>query len=213
MHFVKIKRRRAKQTIFPFFLFQEQNPKAPEKTSIQRVPLVALRKHSYLEAIWSSFKKYFVLIACEIGILVLGAFLLQWGLLDVRTLVSVVISEVGIAVVLYYILGGHRREHEAEIVNLAEEAETFSHLKGYYFPVFPFPFSYWYYYVENTETNQYYRAPDYVERMIDRGVIKGKECKNEKEMRDLLAKCQPNEREAELLELIKAKRSRKKPRK
>ena len=131
--------------------------------------------------------------------------------MDIKLVVSVVLSEVGIAVVLYYLLGGHRREHEEEIVNLAEAVEKFLHLRGYSFPVFNRPFRYYFYYVENTLTNQYYRAPDYVEHMIDRGVISNKECCNEKEMRDLLAKkkCQPNEREAEFLELVITKRPRK----
>jgi hypothetical protein len=129
--------------------------------------------------------------------------------LDVKTVISVVLGEVGIAVVLYYLFGGNRREHEEEIVTLAEAVEKFSHLKGYQFSVLHGYHSF--YYVENTLTNQYYRAPDYVEHMIDRGVIPNKECKNEKEMRDLLAKCQPNEREAELLELMLTKRPRKRP--
>lgn len=169
------------------------------------------QKNLRLEAFWSTTKNLIIIGACESGVLFLIVYLLKAGILELDTVMSVVLTEVGITIILYYLLGQHRREHEEEIVNLAEAVEKFSHLKGYIFPVFPRPFKYYFYYVENTVTNQYYRAPDYVEHMIDRGVIPKQECKNEIEMRGLLTKkeCNPNEREAELLELLVSRRPRK----
>jgi hypothetical protein len=115
-------------------------------------------------------------------------YLLDIGILEIKTVISVFLTDVGIAVLLYYLLGEHRRGNEEEIVTLADAFEKFGHLKGYSFPVFHRPLRYYFYYVENTVTNKYFRAPQYVEALIGNGVLEEVECKSEKEMREILDK-------------------------
>ena len=83
-------------------------------------------KDRRLEAFWLTAKGFILLAVCELGIIFLILYLLTSGLLEVQTVVSVVLSEVGIAVILYYLLGEHRRSSQQEIVNLAETVEKFS---------------------------------------------------------------------------------------
>ena len=175
------------------------------------MPNVTTRKHLRWEAFYSTSKRFFIIAFIEILVLLLGIFLLQNGVLQLDTVITVVLSEVGIAVILYYLLGGQEHQREEEIVNLANAYEKFQHLKGYSFPAFNIRVDYWFYYVENTITNQCYKAPKYIEHLIDRGAIPEKECKNIQELRDLLIKrkCQLHENaEAKLLDLLITKRTR-----
>jgi hypothetical protein len=156
-----------------------------------------------LEALWLNFKFFGSIAIGELVIIFLVIYLLSSGLLDVKTLVSVVLGEVSITLVLYYLLGERRRGKAEEFANILDSVEKTSHLKGYYFSVAA-PLPVWFYYVENSATGQYYKAPNYVVDMIDRGIIDEFECKNEKELREILAKnkSNPNEREANPRDLL-----------
>jgi len=125
------------------------------------------------------------------------------GHIGCKNAISVVMTEVGIGVFLYYILGERRRSHEEEIVNLMDAVEKFAHLEAYSFSVFPHPFEYTFYFIENTTTKQCYKAPKYLEEMIDRGVIKTRKCKSEKEMKSVIVanKSKLNDREPSFIEL------------
>lgn len=160
-------------------------------------------KNRKLEAFWKSSRRLIFLAFTEIVILYLIGQLASWGILDVKTAISVVMTEVGIGVFLYYILGERRRSHEEEIVNLMDAVEKFAHLEAYSFSVFPHPFEYTFYFIENTTTKQCYKAPKYLEEMIDRGVIKTRKCKSEKEMKSVIVanKSKLNDREPSFIEL------------
>lgn len=153
-------------------------------------------KNRRLEALWQNFKMVGSIVIGELAILLLVAYLLSSGLLDVKTLISVVLGEVSITLILYYLLGERRRGKTEEFANILDSVEKTSHLRGYSFSVAA-PLHVWFYYVENLATKQYYRAPNYVVDMIDRGIIEEVECKNEKEMREVLAKNKSNQNERE----------------
>jgi len=129
------------------------------------------------------------------------------GLLDLRTIVSVTVSDMAIAVVLYYLLGQDRRGIEEEMVNLVDAAEKFSYLKVYTFKVLGVIF----YYVENTTTNECYKAPRKIEKMADLGVITKTNCKSEDDMKAILQKnnSRINEKEPSIIQLMATKRKRK----
>jgi hypothetical protein len=139
-----------------------------------------------LEAFLKSAYHNLRIILLELVILTLIILLANSGLLDVKVAISVVMTEVAIGIVLYYLLGEKRRSYEEEIVNLMDAVAKFQHTKAYTFSVFPEPFEYVFYYIENTKTCQCYKAPKYLEELIDRGVITKVKCKNEAEMKELL---------------------------
>jgi hypothetical protein len=138
-----------------------------------------------------------VIIVVIIGLIISG--LGQSGLLDGKTIVSVFVTEVGIGVFLYVFLGEMRRSNEAEVVNLMEAAEKFSHLRVYSYAVIKYDF----YYIENTITKQCYKAPEFVENIVDLGVVTVIKCKNEEEMKKHLEKNKVvlNDREPSFIEL------------
>jgi len=166
--------------------------------------LLTQRKR-HLTAAWQTLRSLVFAGIAEISVIFLIIILGQSGLLDIRTIVSVAVTEVGIGVFLYHILGESRRSHVDEVLNLMDATEKLSHLRVLTFAVYPRPFRYWFYYVENTATKQAYIAPEYIEDMADRGVIAEIECKNEMEMKEILNKNKStlNERMASLSELLK----------
>jgi hypothetical protein len=123
----------------------------------------------------------------------------QSGLLDGKTIVSAFVTDVGIGVLLYVLLGEMRRSNEAEVVNLMAAAEKFSHLRVYMFAVIKYDF----YYIENTITKQCYKSPEFVENIVDLGVVTVIKCKNEEEMKKHLEenKVMLNDREPSFIEL------------
>jgi uncharacterized membrane protein len=168
-------------------------------------------KRRRLEAFWESFHHLLFYGVVELVILYLAVVLAFSGFFDVKAVASVVLTELAIGVGLYYVLGERRRSHIAEVVNLVDVVEKFSHLKVYTFSVFPRPFRYTFYFVENTETKQYYKAPKYLEELVEEGIIATeKECKNEAEMKKILEKngSQANDREPSFIELKALKRVR-----
>lgn len=168
---------------------------------IKRASSKVTKRH--LQAIWRFIRILGIAGIVEFGLLFLIILLGQSGLLDLRTIVSVTVTEVGIAVVLYYILGQGRRGQEEEMVNLVDAAEKLSHLRVYTFSVLRSDF----YYVENTTTREYYVATNNIEQMSDLGVIITIPCKNEKEMLAILALngSHRNEREPSIVELMATK--------
>lgn len=162
------------------------------------------RRH--LEAIWQTFWAILVAGVVVIGIILALVWLGQAGLLDYTTIVSVAVVEVGIGVFLYYFLGHSRRGSIEEMVNLLDVAEKISHLQVYKFSLLKTDF----YYVENTETKEYYKAPNYIERMVDLNIIVPVSCKNEEEMKARLLKngSHENPQEPTILQLL-ARRERK----
>lgn len=165
----------------------------------------------YLEAFWKYVRPLLLAGFVEIGLFYLIVLAGQSGLLDLRTIVSVTVTEVGIGVFLYYFLGQGRRGREEEMVNLMDAAEKLSHLKVYTFSVLKASF----YYVENTVTKEYYKAPRNIEDMADLGVITVIVCKNEQDMKATLAKnnSHKNEQEPSIVQLMATKRARTRKRK
>jgi len=165
------------------------------------------RQHRYWQAIRQTVGS--ILFA----VIVVGAFFLlilllgQSGLLDLTTIVSVAVTEVGIGFVLYHFLGQGRRGREEEMINLMDTVEKLAHLKVYTFSVLKTLF----YYVENTTTKEYFKAPDLIESMVDLGVITVIACENEKDMRAKLQEngSHPNEQEPTMIELMAVKHRRK----
>lgn len=144
--------------------------------------LKAFLKSRRVEAIWRSVISAFAAVVIVGAIIAIISGLGQSGLLDWRTIVSVFLTEVAIGVFLYVFLGEMRRSREAEVVNLMEVAEKFSHLRVYVYTAMRNPF----YYIENTLTRQCYKAPEIVEDIVDLGAVKVIKCKNEEEMKALL---------------------------
>ena len=140
------------------------------------------RTKRYLNATWVTFRSAIIAAVVELAIFFILIGLGQLGLLDLKTIVSVVVPEVGIGVFLYYFLGEHRRSRIDEVLNLMDAVEKFEHLTVFTFSVFPRPFHITYYYVENKTTGLVYNAPKYIEDMADRGLITKIKCKNEDEM-------------------------------
>ena len=138
-------------------------------------------------------------------------FLILWlyglGLLDLRTIVSITVTEVGIGIFLYYLFGQGRRGSEEEMVNLMDATEKLSHLRVYTFEFLGAVF----YYVENTTTKEYYKTPKNIEQMVELGVITTITCKDEEEMRAILQKnnSHPNEQEPTIVQLMATKGKRK----
>lgn len=123
-----------------------------------------------------------------------------FGLLDVRTIVSVMVPEVGIGVFLYYFLGERRRGHLDEIVNLMDAYLRLTHLRVLTYKWWFFEFSY----VENTVTKRAYKTSDFVDKLTGEGILEEIFCKDEKELRRRLQEdeIQLNERQPSLSELL-----------
>jgi hypothetical protein len=160
-----------------------------------------------MEAAFALIRVLFLVTFGTIAFFYLGMWLGGAGLLDVKTIVSVTVTEVGIAIIFYYLLGQSRRSREEEMVNLVDDAEKLSHLKVYTFRDFGAIF----YYVENTTTKEYYKAPKNIQNMSDLGVITTIECKSEQEMKDILEKdnSHRNEKEPKITQLMAVKHKRK----
>ncbi len=144
------------------------------------------RTKRYLEALWLNIRSTFFA-----AVAIFGAAGILWvlgleGLLDARTIISVVVPEVGIGVFLYYFLGEHRRGRVDEVINLMNATKEFAHLNVYVFSVLHSPFDWEFYFVENTTTKQCYEAPQYIESMAEQEIIIPKKCKNEAEMTEYL---------------------------
>ena len=146
------------------------------------------RYKRYLIALKETAQSFVVVFIVEFGLFLLIIWLLHFNLLDVKTIISVVLPEVGIGILLFYLLGQKRRSQIDEAVNLMEAFEKFSHLEVYAFSVFSFPFSVIFYYVANTHTNEVYISPKYIDHLADQEVITKIDCKNEKEMKEILTK-------------------------
>ena len=146
-----------------------------------------------------------ILIAIGLGftfdiVLFLILYIGQFGLLDSRTIISVVVPEVAIGILLYYLLGQSHRERLGEIVDMMDIYTKVSHLNIFRFWEWGAPF----YYVENTVTKQAFRASDFIEKIIDQDILKPIDCKSMREVKQILRKnrSQFNEREPSLAELF-----------
>jgi hypothetical protein len=144
------------------------------------------RKHPHLMALLRFMS--FVVLIVFVELLILLSFLIAGlsGLLDLRTIVSVMVPEVAITIVLYYLLGGHRRERLDETVNLMDACARFRHLRIYTYRIM----SLHYYYVENTLTKQAYKASSVIESIVDEGIFEVVKCKDQREMKRKLRKNQ-----------------------
>ena len=151
-------------------------------------------KSTHLKAVLGGFRSIVLIAAIEVGIIILLVALGNSGLLDITTIISVVVPEIGIGIFLFYLLGESRRSRVDEVINLIEASEKFSHLKVHTFSIFPRPFSYTFYFLENKSVNQYFEAPDYIVDMVKRRLIVVKAYKNEAEMRKSLGSVFQNDR-------------------
>ena len=165
------------------------------------------RYKRYLIALKETARSFIMIIIVEIGLILLIGLLLQSNLLDIKTIISVVIPEVGISLFIFYLLGQKRRNQLDEAINLMDAFDKFSHLTIYAFTVFHFPFSVIFYYITNTHTMEAYIAPKYIDNLADQDVITKIFCKNEKEMKETLTKKKItlNERKPTLDELKRKK--------
>jgi len=135
----------------------------------------------------------------ELSVVLLMLFLLTSNILDLKTVLSVLVPDLFIAIFLYYLLGQGRRGQEEEISNLFDVAEKCAHLVVYKFRLLEADF----YFVENTTTQEYYKAPKHIAQMADLGAIRLVECqKGEKEMRAKLQNSHGNEAEATIIQLM-----------
>ncbi len=89
--------------------------------------------------------------------------------IDPSTLVSVVIADLAIAVLLYYLFGERRRGRLDELLNIAEANEKFSHLSVYKMKGYGNFEDY--FYVENKFTKKVYQSPDFLKEAIDCKII------------------------------------------
>jgi hypothetical protein len=164
------------------------------------------KQHRYWQAIGKTIGSLVFAVIVVVALFLLIVVLGHAGLLDLTTIVSVGVSEVGVAVFLYYFLGQGRHGSEEEMVNLMDAAGKVSHLKVYKFSVLRVNF----YYVENTTTKEYYKAPENIESVIERGIITVIACENEEDMRARLQKngSNPNEKEPTIVQLMAVKHRR-----
>ena len=127
--------------------------------------------------------------------------------MDITTIISVVLPEVGIGILLYYLLGESRRSRVDEVIDLIDACEKFSHLRGHMFSVYPRPFNHIFYYIEHKSTKQYYEAPTYIEHMIDRDLTVTIKHSNERQMKLFFEKntVQRNDRKPLPTELLAIK--------
>ena len=139
-------------------------------------------RYRHIPAIRRIIFSVLVAILIDLSLLGLVVAIGLYRLLNAQTIVSVVLPEVGIAVILYYFLGQGRREHLGEIADTMDIYSKVSHLKVYTFLVWGAPF----YYVENTITRQAYRASEFVEKVIDQNILQPIICRSEKEMKRIL---------------------------
>lgn len=165
------------------------------------------RWHRYRQVIGERFGFVFMVVAVMGALVVLLLWLGSAQLLDLTTIVSVMVAELGISFVLYYLFGQGHRSNEEEIVNQMDAAEKLSHLKVYTFSVLKIKL----YFVENTSTKEYYEAPESIENMVDRGIISPIPCKNEEEMRAILEKngSHENKQKPTIIQLLAIKHRRK----
>jgi hypothetical protein len=167
------------------------------------------RKHPRLMAFLKLVYVFILIGIAELLIFISLLFAGLLGLLDMRTIVSVAVTEVGIGILLYYMLGEHRRGRLDEIVNLMDACAKFSHLKVFTYQMMSFH----YYYVVNTLTKQAYVAPTFIENIVDDGVFEVVTCKNQKEMKRKFReeKIKLNDYEPSLADLTNPNNSNRKP--
>jgi len=87
----------------------------------------------------------------------------------VSVAVSVVVPELAIAVLLYFLLGGRRRGRLDELLSRVEASQKFGHLKVY--KTNSYGKLEYYYYIENTNTKKVYRSPDFFQEAINNNLI------------------------------------------
>lgn len=104
-------------------------------------------------------------------ILVMAASYLLWleGWIDPTTVVSVVVPELAIAALLYFLLGNRRRGRLDELLSRVEASQKFGHLKVY--KTNSYGKLEYYYYVENINTKKVYRSPDFLQEAVDSNLI------------------------------------------
>lgn len=166
------------------------------------------KQHRHVEIFVNFLGSGFFFGTLGIGFIIAIAWLWNSGFLEVKTIVSVGVTDLAMGYLLYLLLGQRRRADVEEAVNLMDSVQKLSHLKVYWFSDWRTRF----YYIENTTTHEYFIAPDFIENMIKRGVINAIRCTNEEDMRAKLKKngSHPNEKQATLIQLMVVEQ-RKKP--
>jgi hypothetical protein len=156
----------------------------------------------HIEAVEKNYRAFLLFLA-ELSVVLLMIVLATSKILELTTVVSVLVPDLAIAIFLYYLLGQGRRGQEEEMSYLFDIAEKLAHLVVYKFTLLGADF----YYVENTTTKEYYKAPKGIEQMADLGVLAVVECKNEEELRAKLEKnnSHGNEQEPAIIQLMKKK--------
>lgn len=118
------------------------------------------KRHAYL---------IFILLVLASFFLGSALFALAYsGLLDSPTVVSLVVAELAVAIILYYLLGERHRDNVDELLNLNEASDKFSHLDFY---IVKATSTISYVYVENKITKKVYRMPKYLGGAWKSGVI------------------------------------------
>ncbi len=112
---------------------------------INKIRSVKITKR-HVEVVWRIIRIIAFIVVLEAVFVVSIILLGLSGLLDLRTIVSITVTEVGMAVLFYYLFGQGRRSDEEEMANLVDIAEKLSQLRVYTFSFFGAIF----YYVENT---------------------------------------------------------------
>ncbi len=145
-----------------------------------------------LNAKWHTILFFAIVTSVEIVIILALYALGSWGLLDSKTIVSVMVSAVipNIAVtsLMYYFLGEHRRNRINELLDLMEATQKLAHLTVIVCPPptehLVTPVSIW---VENKKTQKVYRASkQIVGAAMNSGVIQVIGIDNEVKMKEIM---------------------------
>jgi len=110
-------------------------------------------------------------------------------LIDYSTVVSLIVVEVPLSLILYFLLGERRRSTLSETIDRIEIAEKYGHLKLHYWNLLWKFSKYWV--VENTSTHTAYDAPTYLLDWGRLGMIEEFHHTNERVMREHFARQNP----------------------
>ena len=116
------------------------------------------------------------------------------GLFDPREAFSILVSDLAVALGLWWILGERSRDRMSNAKDLKELWETYKHLRIHYWyglngilgRIGLGGFGPLYYIVENTNTNLAYDSPGFLAELVRKNLVRRVKHKNEPEVRDYL---------------------------
>ncbi len=118
----------------------------------------------------------------EVGILTVLVIFSAIGLLDYKLIVSLVVVELPLAALFYYIFGERRRSKIREAIDRLQMAKEYGHLRLHLYTKFPRPFTIYWTFVENSRKKHAYDAPRYLWELGEWGFLPTVRHRNETEM-------------------------------